>query len=180
MTNEPSPVEPASSTLIVDVVELRRRPGTRRELAATLVLPDLEAGDRSIVDGHLTVDAVVESVMEGVVAAGTVSGVTRAPCRRCVDPVDEPFEAEFREIFERYPTEGETWLLDDDRIDLTPMLRELALLSLPLAPLCRDDCEGPDPRRFPTGAFVELEPDEPAEPPRDDRWAALDALTFDD
>lgn len=180
MTDDRLPSVEASPTLVLDVIELRRRPGTRREVSAELQLADLEAGDRSVVDGRLSIEVVVESVMEGVVADGTVAGVSRAPCRRCVDPVDEPFSVEFREIFERRPTEGETWLLDDDRIDLTPVVRELALLSLPLAPLCRDDCEGPDPRRFPTGPFVELEPEDDAEPPRDERWAALDALTFDE
>ena len=168
-------------SLIVDVAELRRRPGTRRDFGADLVLNDLVTGDRSVIDGRLTVGGVVEAVMEGVVAAGTVDGVSRGPCRRCLDPVDEAFTIEFREVFERYPTEGETWQLEDDRIDVTTMIRELALLSLPLAPLCDEDCEGPDAQRFPTGPAEEPDPvDVDLEPPRDDRWAALDALNFDD
>ena len=89
---------------------------------------------------------------------------------------DGSIEGEF--LFEREPTEGETWPLGDDQIDLTPVVRELALLSLPLVPLCRDDCEGPDVERFPTGPAEE--PDEDAPPARDERWAALDALTFDE
>ena len=80
-----------------------------------------------------------------------------------------------QEIFENAPTEGETWPIDDERIDLAPMVREAALLALPLAPLCTDDCAGPEPDRFPTGA----PDDEEGEPPRDERWAALDALEFD-
>lgn len=170
------------TTLVVDVVELRRRPGTRRDVGAELRLPDLQTGERSVVGGALIVDATVESVMEGVVAEGTVAGVSRSPCRRCLDDVDETFSVSFREIFERNPTEGETWLLDDDRIDLTPVVRELALLALPLVPLCREDCEGPDATRFPTGPAEddEVDSDDAVGPPRDERWAALDALTFDD
>ena len=186
MTGQPPSADSGAAapqrTLVVDVVELRRRPGTRREFGADLVLDDLDAGEQSIVDGRLVVTGVVESVMEGVVAEGTVDGVSRGPCRRCLDDVDEAFSVDFREVFERYPTEGETWPLEDDRIDLTAMVRELALLSLPLAPLCREDCEGPDVERFPTGPAEETEVGDAAEvePPRDDRWAALDALTFDD
>ncbi|MEM9518922.1 MAG: DUF177 domain-containing protein [Actinomycetota bacterium] len=168
------------SRLLVDVAELRRRPGTRRALQAEIEIPNLEAGERSIVDGRLVLDVVVESVMEGVVAAGTVAGVWRAPCRRCVDDMDEAFVADFREVFERSPTEGETLPLENEQIDLTPVAREHSLLSIPLAPLCRDDCEGPDPRRFPTGPFIDLEPDLEEKPAGDPRWAALDALTFDD
>lgn len=168
----------ASSRLLVDVVEIQRRTGTRRDVAADLELDDLVVGERSIVDGKLSVAGVVEAATEGIVASGTVVGVSRAPCRRCLEDVDEPFEVEFREIFERSPSEGETWPIEDERIDLTPVLRELAILSLPLAPLCRDDCEGPDVERFPTGPAEE--PDEAAPPPRDERWAALDALSFDE
>ena len=168
----------AESRLVVDVVELQRRTGTRREVVAELALPDLEVGERSIVDGRIDVDLIVEAVTEGIVAAGTVSGVTRGPCRRCLDDVDEPFEIDVREVFERSPSEGETWPIEDERIDLTPVVRELALLSLPLAPLCREDCASPEPDRFPAQAYVE--PDADAEPPRDERWAALDALSFDE
>jgi uncharacterized protein len=50
------------------------------------------------------------------------------------------------------------------------------LLALPVAPLCRDDCPGPEPEGFP----VEIESDESTdgdEPSqRDPRWAALDQL----
>ena len=83
---------------------------------------------------------------------------------------------EVHEIFESNPTEGETWPLTDEGIDLAPMLRETALLALPLAPLCRDDCEGAEPERFPTGAVDEADGGVLGDP----RWAALDQLTFDD
>ena len=174
----------AQATLVVDIVELQRHTGTRRAVDAELVLPDAAlaedgVGERSIVGGRLAVDVVVEAATEGIVVTGTVRGVSRGPCRRCLDDVDEPFELEVHEIFERHPTEGETWPIEDERIDLTPVLRELALLSLPLAPLCRDDCAGPDTERFPTGPAEEPDEAEPDEPPRDPRWAALDALTFD-
>jgi len=166
------------ATLVVDIVELQRHTGTRRPVAAVLELADTDVGERSIVDGRLDVDVVVEAVTEGISVTGTATGVSRGPCRRCLDDVDEHFVLEVQEIYERVPTDGETWPIEDERIDLTPMLRELALLSLPLAPLCREDCAGPDIERFPTGPVEE--PDADAPPPKDDRWAVLDQLTFDD
>ncbi|MDG1409247.1 MAG: DUF177 domain-containing protein [Acidimicrobiales bacterium] len=161
-------------TLIVDIVELRRRTGTRREVAATLMLDDMAVSDRSVVDGRIDVALTIEAMTEGIVAYGKISGVTRVPCRRCLDDVDGPMTLDFHEIFESEPTDGETWPINDERIDLTPVIREAALLSLPLAPVCGDDCVGPEPARFPTGAYKE------AEPVKDDRWAALDGLHFDE
>ena len=164
--------------LVLDVVELQRRTGAQHDVSASLVLPDLEVGERCVLDGRLDVDLVVEAATEGIVAVGTVRGESCVPCRRCLDDVVEPLEVELREIFERHPTEGETWPIEDERIDLTPVVRELALLGLPLAPVCREDCAGPEPDRFP--AMANVEPVEDALTPRDERWAALDDLTFDD
>ena len=94
--------------LVLDVVELQRRTGTRRDVSASLVLSDLEVGERCVLDGRLDVDLVVEAATEGIVAVGTVRGESCVPCRRCLDDVIEPLEVEMREIFERHPTEGET------------------------------------------------------------------------
>jgi len=160
--------------LIVDIVELRRHTGTRREVTAALALPDMAVSDRSVVDGRLDAALTVEAITEGIIAYGVVTGTTRAPCRRCLDDVDSPMRLDFHEIFESDPTDGETWPINDERIDLTPVIREVALLSLPLAPLCGEDCVGPEPERFPTGSYEE------AQPVKDDRWAALDELHFDE
>jgi uncharacterized protein len=72
------------------------------------------------------------------------------------------------------------------------MVRDAALLVLPLAPLCRDDCLGPAPDEFPalvedaaevTVYHGEAAPDEDevddGDGARDPRWAALDQLKFD-
>ena len=160
--------------LIIDVVDLRRRTGSRRTVESRLVLDDLEVGERSIVDHAVQANLVVEAVTEGVVVSGRVSALSRTPCRRCLRDVDLPLDFEIREIFETAPTEGETWPIDDERIDLTPVLREVVLLNLPVVPLCAEDCAGPEPDRFPTG----LASDD--EPRRDERWAALDELRFEE
>ena len=51
-----------ASRLVLDVVELQRRTGTRRDVGASLVLPDLEVGERCVLDGRLDVDLVVEAI----------------------------------------------------------------------------------------------------------------------
>jgi uncharacterized protein len=85
------------------------------------------------------------------VADGRVVGVWAAECRRCLEEVRGPLEASLHEVFEWAPTEGETWPINDQRIDLAPAAREAAVLALPLAALCSEDCAGPAPDRFRTG-----------------------------
>lgn len=159
--------------LVVDIVELGRRPGSCRDLVTTVRLEDLEVGDSRVVGGEIDVDLVIEAVTDGAVARGTLGLVTRAPCRRCLADVDAPVTVDVDEIFEPDPTEGETWPIEHEHLDLGPVVREAALLSLPLTPLCAVDCPGPEPDRFPT----ELADD--AEPSRDPRWDVLDQLELE-
>jgi uncharacterized protein len=118
-----------------------------------------------------------------VVLTGEVTVPWQGTCRRCLDETDGIATADVREVYEVHPTDGDTWPLENDQIDLGPLLRDTALLSLPLAPLCDVDCLGPAPESFPTGIEVPEDPDdEPVVddgPPRDPRWAALDGLDFD-
>lgn len=171
--------------LIIDTVELRRRTGTRRVLVQRVDLTagseEPSAGEFSVVDGCLEIDLVVEAVTEGVSVTGTATGRWTGPCRRCLEPIVAPLGIELREIFETDPTDGETWPIDDERIDLGPVLREAALLALPLAPLCRTDCAGPAPDRFPATVATDPAPvrDLDDAPAADPRWAALDQLRFE-
>ena len=59
----------------------------------------------------------------------------------------------------------------DDAVELGPVVHDAAVLALPVAPLCREDCPGPDPEQFP----VRTE-DGDEGPVEDPRWAALREL----
>jgi uncharacterized protein len=78
------------------------------------------------------------------------------------------------EIFQPDASEGETYPIVGDRIDLEPLVREAVLPALPLAPLCSAGCEGPVPEAWVGDEDPDL--DEQGERPPDPRWAALDAL----
>ncbi len=134
------------------------------------------AGTEVDPDRPVRLDLAVEAITGGVVAAGTVTVPWRGECRRCVERVDGETVVPVREVFESRPTDGETYPLGSEVLDLEPMVRDAVLLALPLAPVCGDDCRGPDPERFPTG---ESDGDEDLEAPRDPRWAALDVLRGD-
>ena len=63
-------------------------------------------------------------------------------CSRCLQPVEGTIDVHVDELFETAPLAGETYQLDDDALDLLPLVRDVLLLELPTAPLCRDDCAG--------------------------------------
>lgn len=168
--------------LEVDVALLLRRPGDTCAVEVDLSFGDLA---NSVVEASRVVGAlVVESMSDSLSVTGKLGAAWRGDCRRCLGEAEGATEIDVAEVYERRPVDGETYRLEGDVVDLAPMVREQMLLSLPLAPLCDEDCVGPDPDRFPSivpaPAAGAADDDGEPEPAGDPRWAALDALRFDD
>lgn len=166
------------------IADVRRRPGVQRPVVRTFPVDALgPIGTSSAAvppDGEIALDGTLEATGLDIVLTGVATAPWEGECRRCLRTVTGTITVDLREIFDPHPVEGETWLVDNDSIDLGPVLHDAVLLTLPLVPLCADDCAGPDPERFPTR--VEEDPpddDEASAPPADPRWAALDDLKFD-
>ena len=137
--------------LVVDCVRLGAGAVDRIEVSRQCVLDDPGMHGARVLDGVVSLDAVVRAAGESFAVDGRVRGRWAAECRRCLEEVHGELDAPLSELFEWTPTEGETWPISDQRIDLAPAAREAAMLALPLAPLCAEDCAGPVPDRFPTG-----------------------------
>jgi uncharacterized protein len=82
--------------------------------------------------------------------------------------------ADVLEVYKDVPTGDDTLPVDVDFVNLGPVVRDAVVLALPLAPLCAEDCTGPEPEEYPV--VVEGEGEEPPDP----RWSALSDLRFDD
>lgn len=130
----------------------------------------------------LQVDARFESVLEGVLATGTVEGVAQGSCVRCLEPVSLPVQAPFQELFayadrachhqEVGDDDEDLSVLDGDLLDLEPVLRDAVVLQLPFQPVCRPDCPGLCAQ---CGALLADYPGH-AHDNIDPRWASLQAL----
>ncbi len=118
--------------------------------------------------------------MEGVLVTGTARAVLEGECARCLEPISDEIEVRFQELFvyddrEVDPDEElEVSKLQDDLVDLEPLLRDAVVLALPFQPLCRDDCPGLCAE---CGARLADDPDHTHGEPVDPRWAALATLT---
>jgi uncharacterized protein len=124
-------------------------------------------------------DLRLEAVMEGVLVTGTARAAPEGECARCLEPISDEIEVRFQELFV-YDDRGvdpdeelEVSTLQDDLVDLEPLLRDAVVLALPFQPLCQDDCPGLCPE---CGARLADHPDHVHDEPVDPRWAALAAL----
>lgn len=166
-----------SAPFRVPTAELFRHRGTRRHVELHGPLPGVALSTSQLADGKdVVADLWLEAQGETVIVAGTVTAEWEGECRRCLTTTGGELVVDMQEVFEADAVEGETYPLGRDDVDLGPPLREALALALPVAPLCRDDCAGPDPEDHPVTVASD---DEPAERPADPRWAALDGLHFD-
>lgn len=172
--------------LVVRVGDLLREPGSRRDLDVDCDLGAIATSASSTIPGtDLAVRGVVTAMAGGVEVVGKLGYDWYGECRRCLDDVTGRGEVDFREVAQRDPVDDDVLPIDGDLLDLEPLMRELVLATLPLAPLCADDCPGPAPERYVTTTEADLEAEAEAElaengPPRDPRWAALDDLDLGD
>ena len=92
----------------------------------------------------VSVDLSLTGSGSSVIAEGTVTGRLRLRCVRCLELFDHEINAPFRETYTRLTTEGldEEILYSGDNINLEPEVLKVIILSLPMKPVCREDCRG--------------------------------------
>jgi uncharacterized protein len=147
----PNARRPAADPWRLELRELGRRAGSMQELERTVPAPEgfrveligVPAG--APVQLHLR----LEAVMEGVLVSGTVEAPLVGQCARCLEDIEDTLSLPVQELFayegsttEATSDEDEVRLVEGERIDLEPMVRDAVVLALPLSPTCTEDCSG--------------------------------------
>lgn len=179
--HSPRQLDPRSP-LVLDTRELPRRPGALRTVERVVPAPaDLGLEMIGVPEGaDLSLDLRLESVSEGVLVSGTLSGPIRGECGRCLRPITDSLVVRIQELYayensitEATTDEDEVGRLQGDLIDLEPALRDAVVLALPTNPLCRQDCPGLCPE---CGVHWDELPAGHGHQQVDPRWAGLSKL----
>ncbi len=118
----------------------------------------------------------IESYSGGLRVKGSLRAPWRGTCRRCSSPIDGLSEIALNERFvDPEDLDEESYLIDQDYIDLAPMVHDAVFLDLPLAPLCSATCKGLCPYCGIDRNEATCECQGEADP----RWATLNSLSFD-
>jgi uncharacterized protein len=132
-----------STTLRIPLAAALRHPGNARPVVVAAELDGLSGVAAEVAAGSpVAIDLMLERVPEGIVVRGSITATWNAACSRCLEAVTGEISVHVDELFETHPLEGETYRLDEDVIDLEPLVRDALLLEMPLAPLCAADCAG--------------------------------------
>jgi uncharacterized protein len=80
---------------------------------------------------------------EGILVQGTLTMGVDTECSRCLTPVQQEVTLDVEELF-AYPTpNGSEFLIGEDAVlDLTPLVRDEAIIADTYGVLCRPDCKG--------------------------------------
>lgn len=136
--------------------------GATRDLRLTLTSFPL---DEELVASNVLGSIRLTRLRSGVLATGELGGNVELECARCLNLYDQPFRARLTEQFRQTvdvrsgagvaPVVKDEQPGDDDddevgfeindahEIDMTELLRQNILLSLPMRPDCGDACPGP-------------------------------------
>lgn len=186
----------AVHTFKLNTYELARRAGEMKEYQLDITVDEKIGVDLiSVPAGELIeVDARLESVTEGVLLSADVYAIAKGECIRCLDPVEIVVERKIQELYNYPPEDGkgkkkkkqvdlddldveDELMMEGDVLDLEPPIRDAIVLSLPINPLCAQDCLGLCPECG--GKWSEL-PADHMHQLKDARWASLESLTLED
>ena len=153
-----------------------RRPGTERTITREVPAPaDLGVDVLKVVEGSpIALEVRLECIMEGVLATGLASATAEGECVRCLTEIEFPLNLRVQELFVYAEPDEDELGLEDDMLDLEPVLRDAVVLGLPQNPLCSQDCPGLCAE---CGARLADDPDHTHGPAIDPRWSALTELT---
>jgi len=138
--------------LRLDLHALARHPGEMLARRLEVEAPDdLAVGMIGVIPGTpLVIDVTCQSVGDGVLVDGAVEAQLAGQCARCLVQFERPGRFGVQELYYyvgRGPAPGEdddeeALFVEDESVDLDPVVREAVVCSLPFSPLCRDECAG--------------------------------------
>jgi uncharacterized protein len=157
----------------VPIGALRKRPGTHQAVEVSAPIPEMAISDAWVPDeAEVSFSGAIESVIGGAVVRGRIRAPFEGTCRRCLEAARGVLEIDVHEICTDEADADLSYPIGSDWLDLEPIVHDACILELPIAPLCRQDCQGLCPL---CGANHNHETCS-CEAAADPRWSALAVL----
>jgi uncharacterized protein len=94
---------------------------------------------------HFEGIATIGRTPQGLIVQADFSAETVLECVRCLNEFDQSLTWNFTELYafnRKSVSESGLIMPEDGHIDLQPLIREYALLEIPIKPLCKPNCKG--------------------------------------
>ena len=129
--------------------------------------------------GPVLTELQVTNTGEGYLVTGELSLRVKLACSRCLKPFETTLTTSIAEEFFNRPQEDDDlfwdgeFLVEGNELDLTSLIEESILVSIPMKPVCQGDCPGLCPG---CGALLSEETCNCPDPDIDIRLAPLSKL----
>lgn len=155
--------------------DLSRHSGAISLVKCEVPAPEgLDSGVIGVPAGSLIyLDFRMESVIEGVLVSGVADVTLAGECARCLAPISYDDQIDIQELFlfpGKEDDDEDAYRIEDDALNLEPVIRDQVVLALPYSPLCQEDCAG---LCLDCGTNLNEELDHSHQDKVDPRWAAL-------
>ena len=164
-------------SLNLSIADLLGRPGEYRDFEISRTLSGIQTPVAELGSTPVRGTMRAESVVEGILVTGTVTGSAVVRCARCLEETEAALALDVCELFVtpgHELAEGEeAYRISGQEIHLEPMLRDAVALDLPFKPVCSADCKGLCAH---CGRNLNESQCGCAEDETDPRWAELEAL----
>ncbi len=107
---------------------------------------------KNIIDSYETIDIMEPIKVEGIISKieetisldGVITGKIVLSCSRCLQNFNYDLDIEFHEKLTNNPDskDDDLILINNDKINLTKIVENNVVMSLPIQRLCKDDCKG--------------------------------------
>jgi len=87
----------------------------------------------------------VTRTAQGLLVQGKLQAFLTAECGRCLMAFPQALEADFTDLYaftHQSVTQSGMILPENGKINLAPIVRDELLVSIPINPVCREDCKG--------------------------------------
>jgi len=134
----------------INVSQLLKEPiGSERKYRISDYVSIMENGSRNNINGSLKLTRTNRSIL----VRANLDATLELACVRCLDVFNCTVEMDFEEEYfpidniysdfsPEYNEPGAFTIEDNQILDLTEAIRQYAFMSLPMKPLCRQDCAG--------------------------------------
>jgi uncharacterized protein len=129
----------------INISDLIRKNISKKEINVVL-------DSKNIIDSYETIDVLEPIKVEGIINKieetisldGVITGEIVLSCSRCFQNFNYDLDIEFHEKLTNNPDskDDDLILINNDKFNLTKIIENNVVMSLPIQRLCKDDCKG--------------------------------------
>ena len=130
---------------MINISELNEKKVSKKQIDVTLDVVELQDSyEKYTVLKPLKVIGELNSVGEIITLEGKVTGVLELTCSRCLKNFNYDIQLDINEKLTNNPEnkDDEIIFINNDKLNLTEIVENNIIMSLPIQRLCQEDCKG--------------------------------------